>query len=252
MALKDNLISHWALDEASGNALDSHGANELADNNTVGAAVGKIVGSRDFENGSAERFTLADNADLSFADDAFHFAGWVQLESVGANRAIIEKGTGSHGEYELYYVQASTQFRLDVYSSTGFGGGHTVLASSFGTPSLATWYFLECWHDPVANEIGIRVNRGTANTTSHSTGILDGAGGFKLGSDSFANHFDGLMEGWSLWSVKKSDADMDAIYNAGAGLAFADWDAGGGSSVVPALDEGMLVGGLQSLSGGLH
>src|SRR4029077_17083863 len=37
-----NLVSYWKLDEASGNAIDSHGTNHLTDVNTVASAAGKI------------------------------------------------------------------------------------------------------------------------------------------------------------------------------------------------------------------
>lgn len=40
MALTDNLISWWSLDEASGTRYDSHGTNHLTDNNTVSSEAG--------------------------------------------------------------------------------------------------------------------------------------------------------------------------------------------------------------------
>ena len=35
-----SLVSYWDMNEDSGNALDSHGSNELTDNNTVGTEPG--------------------------------------------------------------------------------------------------------------------------------------------------------------------------------------------------------------------
>lgn len=49
MAIIDNLVSYWKLDEASGNALDAHGSNTLIETSgAIAAAGGKINGARDF------------------------------------------------------------------------------------------------------------------------------------------------------------------------------------------------------------
>ena len=71
MALTDSLISYWKLDEASGNATDSHGTNTLTDTNTVTSVAGKINTARYFTNANTEFFTLADNASLSTGDIDF-------------------------------------------------------------------------------------------------------------------------------------------------------------------------------------
>ena len=59
MALIDSLGGYWKMDEASGDALDSHGSNNLTDNDTVAASTdGKINGARDFEKGFSEYLKL--------------------------------------------------------------------------------------------------------------------------------------------------------------------------------------------------
>jgi hypothetical protein len=55
MPVIDSLIGDWEMDEASGQALDSHGSNPLTDNNTVGAS----GGWRDFESDNVESFSHA-------------------------------------------------------------------------------------------------------------------------------------------------------------------------------------------------
>lgn len=51
MALTDNLVSYWKLDESSGNASDSVGSNTLTNNGTAGYASGKINNAVDFGTG---------------------------------------------------------------------------------------------------------------------------------------------------------------------------------------------------------
>ena len=47
--LTDNLISHWKLDESSGNAADSHGSNTLTNNGSTPFVAAKINNGADFE-----------------------------------------------------------------------------------------------------------------------------------------------------------------------------------------------------------
>ena len=42
------LVSYWALDETSGTRYDSHGSNDLTDNNTVGYTTGVQGNAADF------------------------------------------------------------------------------------------------------------------------------------------------------------------------------------------------------------
>ena len=57
MALTDNLVSYWKLDESSGNAADSVGSNTLTNTNTVTYSAGKINNGADFERDSAQYFS---------------------------------------------------------------------------------------------------------------------------------------------------------------------------------------------------
>jgi hypothetical protein len=211
MAITDNLISYWKLDEASGNATDAHGSNTLNDTNTVGAGTGKINGARDFEADNTEFFTIADNADLSTGDIDFTIQAWVNAESFGANRVIIGKwGGGSQREYMLIYF-TSTQ-RFGFQASNDGSASTTVSANNLGTPSTGTWYHIVCWHDSVNDQIGIAVNNGTPNTAAHSTGVRDGTAPFRIGDRSESSlPWDGLI---------LSSQDRTDLYNAGNGLAY--------------------------------
>ncbi len=92
MALTDNLIAALELDEASGNAIDSHGANDFSDNNTVGAGTGLVhANARDFEAANDEYFSLADNTDLSLSDIDCTVEAWVNLESKDEHKSIYAR-----------------------------------------------------------------------------------------------------------------------------------------------------------------
>ena len=58
--------------------------------------------------------------------------------------------------------------------------------------------FLCAWHDSVANTINIQVNNGTINTVSHSVGVQDSNGVFRLGEIS-GNYLNGRLDGVGVW-----------------------------------------------------
>ena len=58
MALTDNLVSYWKLDESSGNAADSVGSNTLTNTGTATYAAGKINNGV-VVNGSSQRLDSA-------------------------------------------------------------------------------------------------------------------------------------------------------------------------------------------------
>jgi hypothetical protein len=221
------------MDEASGTRADSVASNDLTDSNTVGSASGMFANAGDFERDNSESLTLADNDDVSLGDVSFMFRAWVRLESKTGAQTILAKWGASNGvdrEYWLRYFATPDRFEFVV--DDGSGSFPTVSADNLGSPSTGTWYLIHAWHDASANQIGIAVNAGTANTTSWSAGVLAGSGMFRLGAvdESGGNHFlDGLLddvvllEGYILDSIERA-----ADYNDAMGVPFEDWAGGGG------------------------
>lgn len=246
MSLLTNLVSYWALNEASGNALDSHSTNDLTDNNTVGSATGKVGNARDFEADNLELFTKADNADLSTGDIDFHLSGWVQFESQTSTRMIVMKGNDLNGTYEycVFNFGGSLFFRVE-------SGAASV---DVGSSSLAngTWYKFDAWHDSVNNQIGISLNNGTPVTASYSGGVTDNAQAFQIGNDSsLGRPHDGLIDEVGFWKRVLTSDERTDLYNAGNGLSYDDFDGGGdpGPGSI-AVDSSHSPGGGVAYSGG--
>jgi len=218
--LASNLVSYWSLDEASGNAIDAHGANDLTDTNTVGSAAGKVGNCRDFEKDANEYFSIADNAGLRTGDIDFSFAAWVKMESKNSFPQILSKWGGSgDAEYALGYESGSDRLSFSV-SSTG-SNTVTAVANTLGSPSTGTWYFVAGGHNATTNEIWISVNAGTPNTTSHSAGVAVGAAPFLIGElggfvGLAGGEWDGLIDELGFWK-RDIRSDLSELYNAGSG-----------------------------------
>lgn len=234
MALSDNLVAYYSLDEASGNAIDSHGSNDLTDNNTVGAGTGIVNGGRDFEDSSSESFSIADNADLSMGDIDFTVQAWVKLESKPLiNCGIVAKwdfGAGTR-EYDIIYRNGSFEDVFGIQVSAD-GTTPTNLNSTAGSPSTGTWYCLHMWHDATNNQIGISVNAGTPDTQSYSSGVLNSTSPFTIGavsnSGSPTSFFDGMIDEVGIWKRVLSSAERTELYNSGNGRDYA-YIAGAGT-----------------------
>lgn len=242
MALTDDLVSYWKLDEASGDAIDAHSTNDLTDTNTVGAATGKINNGRDFEQGSQEHFSRADNADLSLgADTDFTFAGWMNIEDKTFNSTLVSKGeptTTATLEYWLRYNSGNDRFSF----STGNSSADAIVsANNLGSPSTATWYFVVCWHDSGANKIFIQINNGTADEAAWSGGTWNGSGVFNLGGQVGSGvKCDGIIDEVGFWKRVLTSDERTSLYNGGAGLSYDNFTPAGGGIIGASLIGGRI------------
>ena len=219
MAWMDNLESYWRLAEISGTRVDSHGSNDLTDNNTVPGEAGKINIAAHFDNANSESLSIADNTSLSMGDIDFAIACWVNQDTQDTREQYVTKwATGSNREYALYYVQSVDRFRFTVRDVADTGNTN-VDADNLGSPSTGTWYFIVVEHDASANTISIQVNNGTIDSAAHSGGVIDGAAAFRIGATS-AEYSDGFIDEVGVWKRTLTTAERTALYNGGAGLSY--------------------------------
>lgn len=216
VTLLTDLISYWKLDEASGNAIDSHGTNHLTDVNTVGSAAGKIGNARDFEVGNTEYFEIASNPSLQTGDIAFTVSAWVQFESMPTPFIATRDNATSEREWQVSY---GSTFDFTVFDPSATY--HTVNSTGISA-TVGPWYFVVGWHDPVADKIYIQVNNGTVFEASHSGGAKASAAPFRIGARSYSTpfSFDGLIDEVGFWKRLLTPAERTTLYNSGNGKAY--------------------------------
>lgn len=216
MSLLDNLVSYWKLDEASGNALDAHGSNELTETSgTIGAATGKITGARDFEAGDTEYFTIASNSSLQTGDIDWTFSAWINLES-DVTGCIAGKGVGLEaGNYEWELIRVGGgNYRLYM------GGTFRVAAT---LADVGSWIHVLVWHDATNNVVGISLN-GSETTESYSGGETADSSNFSIGAENApSRYFDGLICECGFWKRVLTSTERDDLYNSGNGLSYDDF-----------------------------
>lgn len=252
MALADNLVAYWSLDEASGDAIDAHSTNDLTDNGSVGATTGKVDGARDFD-GSSHFFSLADNTDLSTGDIDFTISCWIFLDALGATpaRVVLAKGDNVSAAAALEYGLFGVSGRLNWRVSTG--AALALVQTPAASITTGVWYFVVFWHDSVNNQIAISLDGAAATTTSHSNGMQDASGAFRLGYDNTGvRFFDGLIDEVGFWKRVLTSEEITELYNSGNGRDYA-YITGGGEepTFVPFPRPRGLRAGRMALVGGM-
>lgn len=219
--LLTNLISFWELEESSGTRVDAHGSNDLTDNNTVTSNTGKINTAADFTSGNSEYLSIASNSELQTGDIDFTMCLWVYLDVLGAQRPLMGKWNNASPNVEyLIFFDPSTDFAF-IVRDTGDTTNTLQSATTFGTPSTATWYFIVAWHDAIANTLNIQINNGTVDSSAYSNGVKSGGQAFELGRNGSLYH-DGRIDQAGLWKRVLTATERTWLYNGGNGRLYSD------------------------------
>lgn len=223
LALTDDLVGYWPLNEASGNALDAFGTNPLTETNgAIGVATGVIDNARDIEADTTQYFNHASNATLQTGDIDFTFQIWVKAETLVGFPMIAHKGwkpvTDAGSEWTIYYNSSISKFAFEkAIGGTLIGVG--VLLPL--TPVVGVWYLIHVWHDSVNDQIGISVNASDPDINITATGVNAGTDAFQIGgSSAYGLWFDGLVCEAALWKRVLTPQERTLLYNNGAGLSF--------------------------------
>ncbi len=237
-----SMVDFWDMDESSGDLTGEHASISVTEiNGTIGTGTIGGRAARDLEFDSAQYFSAADSAALSLSSDQdFTIALRVRLESTGAGccaRVMASKDdpTFSQREWILYYVDGGDVL-FGVWDSGGTLGYAT---GAFPSSVTGVDYTIVAWHDSTANQVGFKINDGTAVTSSWTSGTRDTTAPFKIGQSN-GNSFDGRIGSFGMWKRVLSSAEMTEYYNGGSGVAYTDIDAAGGGS--PTTCNGLLLG----------
>lgn len=218
--LVESMISWWTLDEESGTRADSHGSNDLTDNNTVGYAAGKKSNAADFVPANSEYLSRASNNDLNTGNVDWTIAFWFYADSVTGTQFLVSKDAGS----------SNRQYRIDLNSTTLRFFTFTATNSVAGTVnwgsaiSTGTWYFVEAYHDAGNDLVGLRVDGGTPVSAACTTPGT-GSAYFGIGHGE-TSYFDGRIDEVVMWKRLLIDDERTWLYNSGSGRTYSDIPTG--------------------------
>jgi hypothetical protein len=208
----DNLKAYWACEETSGVRYDSHGSNDLTDNNTVLYATGIVGNACDFEASNSEYLsrTTSLNDDLEFAGD-YSASFWLKFETLG-NYGIYHRRYDK--SYMFSYINSVTYWR---YFNSNDGVGWSSPATVSDSLSAGTWYHIVVTYDASAGKVEVFRN-GTSQGSSSSADTSQDTGGteFKLGDNEEANNYDGLIDEIAFFDTILTQSDIDDLYGSGS------------------------------------
>jgi len=227
--LETNLVSYWTMDEVSGTRADSHGSNELSDNNTVGSATGKIQLGADFERDNSEYLSIADASQtgLDFTGD-MSISCWINLESLPSTnqtRDFIAKynTTGNNRSYIYRFQDVGGTKMFEVRNSTDGTGANTSIATlNYSDFSVGTFYHLVFAYSATSGTCAVYVNGSSVGTiTGLKTSIYNGSAIFEVGSNGEATAtYDGIIDEVAIYSRTLHYGDVLDLYNAGNGIPY--------------------------------
>jgi len=218
-----NLVSHWILHEESGTRYDSHGSNDLTDNNTVTSTTDGDRTVAVFNKANDEYLSITDTnqTGLDISGDLTVNA-WVKFDNTDdATQTIVSKWAhasenqyrcvanphGTNGLIQLLTDNACTNYSYQHYtpSYTSFDSTNWFMLTWVRTGTTAYIYIN-----------GSLLGSGTVETSANCDAV------FALGIEAGRNvaPFGGRMHDVSVWSDDLSSTDISNIYNSGDGILY--------------------------------
>jgi hypothetical protein len=208
MALIDNLISYWKLDEESGNASDSVGSN-TGTNTNVTYSAGKINNGAVF-NGSAK---LVMGNVLNIAG-AITVSAWVYYAGTGTY-TVVARGSGDNTQYILDLENKAARFYVRNTGLTYY------LASKTAVPENQ-WVFITGTWAGGANPVKVYVNASAGTDSSNFSGTQATGTTFDIGANVSSNYMvnGGKIDEVGVWSRALSSTEVTELYNSGNGIQY--------------------------------
>lgn len=225
LASLTDAAGYWKLEESSGDRADStSNANNLSPTSTPGNATGKL--------GNALAISSLQYVSKSSAS-AWDMSGWewtidcwLYITDKTDFRTAICIGGSGHVQYNLQYYKAPFGDAMNLGFEDDSQIGRAALGSTFGSPSLNTWFYCVTFGSATGGlaggpRTGIRCNNGTANQDNHksfynrNTGLYIGA----QFQSSAAYQWAGRIDEAGMWKRLITQSEQDLRYNSGNGAS---------------------------------
>lgn len=226
MSLFDNLIHHWKLDESTGTRADSHGNNDLTDNNTVGSTTGVLDGAAHFIKANQEYLT---GSQISLTGD-WSISLWFRADSIGGTanfgHGLIRSMSGEQdGDFHIGVNNGADSVYCANYTPTR--DGLAKYRRPNVTPNIVAGntYHLVITYERLTDTLLFYLN-GVVQTTEADQNFTQATGwGTEMSiGRTFANadyYWDGWIDNVSVWDGRiLTNQEVARLYNSGNGLAY--------------------------------
>jgi len=230
MALTDNLISYWKLDEPSGvTATDEKSANNGANTNATVNQSGKLGTSYSF--GGTAYITVANESNFDFdIGNTYSFSAWVYYTTeVATGNCIISKRLSGSPYTGINFgmFPHSTKQKLALLHYHYNGSTHKYIYSrDTAEMTKNAWVHVVATYDGSGTKEGMKLYKNGTEVTY----VYDDYGPVatlltnepvRIGVDLESNrYFKGSIDEVGVWSKVLSSSEVTALYNSGNGLTY--------------------------------
>jgi len=226
MAIVDNLVGYWKMNEASwdgtaGEVIDS----SLNTNNgtSAGASIttGKLNNCGGFD-GVNDNVTIPSNSTLRFGTGRFSVAFWFKTGTNQRMTLINNYYDPSDDGWYIDLIKNTNNIRFGIQESAS---NYYLADSSDSNLDDNAWHYVVCVKPTIganqtkiyidgASNTGSYTNNGTANNSDPTTKDLQFAA---PNSVFFSTHTAGLIDDVAIWGRAITFAEITELYNGGAG-----------------------------------
>jgi hypothetical protein len=218
--LLTDLVAYWKLDETSGTRFDSAGSNNLADNNTVGFAGGKIGNAASFVAANSENLDGGDILDIG--NDSLTVSCWFKTTSPGGElnvTPLVGKpfAGGKQGRYAI--ALENGKVTVPIQDAPGAGPSRDVMTVETYNDGL--WHFAIMVVDHATGVYLYVDNVLEASSLGALAATLNTTDPFLIGFyTGIAAYMDGEIDEVGVWRRALTASEITQLYNSGAGLTY--------------------------------
>jgi len=209
-----NLVSSWSMDETSGTRADSHGSNDLTDNNTVSYATGVISNAANFISANSENLSSSTQPVTGAGARAAEF--WFKTSST-ADQALTSYGQNANGQWWRIRIENGV-----IYQRVTNGA-----KSWSNTWNDGNWHHLVMQVDAnsTIDDVVLYID-GTLQSSSGATttqAINTGTGDLYFGREASGSiGYDGDIDECRYWNRVLTADEITWLYNSGSGRSYSD------------------------------
>jgi hypothetical protein len=212
-------------------ALDASGnGNHATSNNSVLSTTGIRGNARQFVAANTEWLSIPYSTAMDFGETAYTLSFWFNVSLSVQTSWIIGNDNSNTTNLRGFFINASTANTRSVQLQP-FAGGSQLFSSAIGSDASITqnaWHFVWLRHaqNSAVMELGLYTATGFRATSS-----VTRAGGATWNNPNSpvnigrrgtgANYFSGNIDEVCKWTRALTDAELDLVFNNGAGIDIA-------------------------------
>jgi hypothetical protein len=215
MALSDNLVSYWKLDESSGNAVDSVGS-DTGTNSSVTYSAGKINNAGNFTRATPSRLAITGNGSTANGSLSMWIKGTFATDN--SDYGVFSKVSvwNATGQPFIYIRRRDSESKaavmgMDVYNNS---------QESYSTSNISTSGWSHCvwvWNTS-AKTIKFYIDGTLINTVTLGTMQTPVFSSIVIGDGILtARAFQGQLDEIGFWDRELTGAEITELYNSGNG-----------------------------------